>query len=188
MGSYQTHLFPFNLIGWQPNLATFVYVVPNFAFYHFDVYPRTTTTRLIVCFGAKTNTYVCQCQGCQNLYPIFPPSCLWQLKRELFFNFVEETFLICLLWIFNFRRGKVKCHILIDLLKLYFVSRNSILSVHVCRATIKDCKKNVSKFQSVFLIFWDFFLKNVTAKVELFLVLPKFNWKKIFQKFQKKMV
>jgi hypothetical protein len=41
------------------------------------------------------------------------------------------------------------------------------------------------------MIFEIFFLKNGTdlrAKVELFLVLPKFDWKKIFQKFQKKMV
>jgi hypothetical protein len=35
------------------------------------------------------------------------------------------------------------------------------------------------------------YLKNGTvfrAKVELFLVPPKFDWKNIFQKFQKKMV
>jgi hypothetical protein len=77
----------------------------------------------------------------------------------------------------------------------YFVSRNSILSMHVCRATIQDCKKNISKFQSVFLIFEIFLLKIGSvfrAKVELFprpfLVLPKFDWKKILKKFQKKMV
>jgi hypothetical protein len=62
--------------------------------------------------------------------------------------------------------------------------------MHVCRATIEDYKKE-SKFQSVFLILEKKILKNGTvfrAKVELFLVLPKFDWKKIFQKFQKKMV
>jgi hypothetical protein len=71
------------------------------------------------------------------------------------------------------------------------VSRNLILSVQVCRATIQDCKKNISKSKSVFLIFEIFFLKNgvvFRAKVELFLILPKFDWKKIFQKFQPKMV
>jgi hypothetical protein len=38
-----------------------------------------------------------------------------------------------------------KCHILIDLLKLYFVPRNSIPSMHVYRATIQDCRKTYFK-------------------------------------------
>jgi hypothetical protein len=48
----------------------------------------------------------------------------------------------------NLRYINIKCNILIDpidLLKLYFVSRKSILSMHVCRATIQDCKKKYFK-------------------------------------------
>jgi hypothetical protein len=34
-------------------------------------------------------------------------------------------------------------HILVDLLKLFFVSRNSFLSMHVCKVTIQDCKEKI---------------------------------------------
>jgi hypothetical protein len=90
-----------------------------------------------------------------------------------------------------FSNKKSFCHILVNLLKLFFVSRNSILRCTFIEQLFKIAKKNISKFQSVFLIFEIFFLKNGTvfrAKVELFLVLPKFDWKKIFQEFRKKMV
>jgi hypothetical protein len=46
-------------------------------------------------------------------------------------------------------------------------------------------KENISNFLRFF------FLKNGTVfrvKVELFLDLPKFDWKNIFHKFQKKLV
>jgi hypothetical protein len=64
--------------------------------------------------------------------------------------------------------------------------------MHVCTFVehLFILQKNISKFQSVCLIF-EIFLKNGTvsrAKVELFFVLSKFDWKKIFLKFQKKMV
>jgi hypothetical protein len=58
--------------------------------------------------------------------------------------------------------------------------------VHVCRATIQACKK---KYFIIPERIPDFrekkILKNGTvfrAKVELFLVLPKFYWNNIFQK------
>jgi hypothetical protein len=36
---------------------------------------------------------------------------------------------------------QINCHILIDLLSFKIVSLNPFLSMHVCRATIQDCKK-----------------------------------------------
>jgi hypothetical protein len=49
--------------------------------------------------------------------------------------------------------------------------------------TIAIGKKIITKMGKIHFYQWVF-----RAKIELFLVLPKFDWKKIFQKFQKKMV
>jgi hypothetical protein len=66
------------------------------------------------------------------------------------------------------------------------------LSMHVCKATIQDYEKNILKILSYFLIFGIFFSpKNGTvfwAKVELFVVLPKFDQINIFQKFKRNLV
>jgi hypothetical protein len=66
-----------------------------------------------------------------------------------------ECFAIKANWNSRRRRSSIKCHILIDLLKLNFVSRNSILSIHVCRATIQNCKKKYFKISEGIPDFWE---------------------------------
>jgi hypothetical protein len=61
---------------------------------------------------------------------------------------------------FLYLKNMIKCHILIDLLKLYFVSRNSILNKHICRATIQNYKKKI--FQNFRAYSW--FLRFFSEK------------------------
>jgi hypothetical protein len=62
--------------------------------------------------------------------------------------------------------------------KTFCVSK--LIFEYVCRATIQDCKKKKIKIPER--------NPDFRAKVEFFLVLPKFDWKMIFLKFQRKMV
>jgi hypothetical protein len=65
------------------------------------------------------------------------------------------------------------------------------LCMHVCQATIQDYKSAGFGILEFFPDFWEKILKNGTvfwAKTQLFVVLPKFDQKNIFQKFKKNLV
>jgi hypothetical protein len=60
--------------------------------------------------------------------------------------------------------------------------------MHICKAIIQDYVKKYLKNPELFPDFWDFFSKNGTVfwlKLQLFVVLPKFDQISIFQKFKK---
>jgi hypothetical protein len=69
--------------------------------------------------------------------------------------------------------------------------QNRFLSMHVCKATIQDNKKNISKILSFFLIYekkksekWQGFL----SKTSIFRCSTKFDQNNFFQKFKKNLV
>jgi hypothetical protein len=64
------------------------------------------------------------------------------------------------------------------------VSRNSFLQCTFVEQLFKIVKKIFQKFDKKNLKIGTIF----RAKAELFLIRPKFDWKNIFQKLQKKMI
>jgi hypothetical protein len=73
-----------------------------------------------------------------------------------------------------------------------FCSKIGLLSMHVCKATIQDFKTKYFKNSELFPDFMrNFFRKNgrvLWAKLQFFVVPPKFDQNNFFQKFKKNLV